>query len=114
MGKLRSILSKYKFTAASSEKELQQQVESVLLASGLNYTREARLGPKEVIDFLIGDIGVEIKIRGSAVATYRQLERYAEFDSIKGLILLTWRNQSLPLTINGKPAAVICMAESWL
>lgn len=108
------VLSSHKFTAAMNEKELQQEIEAVLRGRGYDVVREARISEREVVDFLVGAVAVEIKVRGSAMAHFRQVNSYLKCDSVQGLILMTWRRQCLPSQINGKPVSVICMADSWL
>lgn len=77
--------------------------------------REVRLSPKERIDFVVGgSIGIEVKIKGDKLAIYRQMVRYAAFDQLKRLILVSSVAIGLPDTINGKPVAVVSLGGAWL
>lgn len=97
-----------------SELELQDGIESVLRSAGLEYEREFKLGPCSRIDFLAGDVGVEIKIGGSLQAATRQLHRYAGSDRIGALILVSSRlfHDYFPEVLGGKPLRVVNLINS--
>ena len=98
------------------ERELQQGIDQVLGAADLPVRREVSLGQAGVIDFLIGDLGLEVKTSGSLAAVTRQLHRYAQHPAIAELLLVTSRMQlaRLPATMNGKPIHVVHLLESAL
>jgi hypothetical protein len=100
------------------EKSTQSDVEQFLTNYGLEFQREKRLTKKDIPDFLIqsdfGGIVVEVKTKCSRMAIYRQLERYAEYKEVDGLILLTGTSMGLPSKINGKPAIVASLGAGWL
>lgn len=87
------------------ERELQAGIDQVLRNLGLDVVREAALGEAGTIDFLIGSLGVEIKVRGSRADVTRQVHRYLQHASIAGLLLVTTRAElaRLPTAISGKP-----------
>lgn len=100
---------------SSSEAALQLQIEVVLKEAGVGYDREARLAPGERIDFLVsGGTGIEAKTRCGKRAIYRQLERYAECDLIKSLILVTGSALGLPAAINGNPLFHVSLGRASL
>lgn len=43
----------------------------------------------------------------------KQLERYSQFDSVTGLILVIERYMDLPKKINGKPVRSIGLRKLW-
>ncbi len=94
----------------NSEAELQSGVQRFLSAK---YTvqAEVELSRMDRIDFLIGGIGIELKVDGSRADVIRQLHRYAQSDRIEALILVTsrTRHNDMPETINGKPLRVISL-----
>lgn len=91
------------------ERELQAGIEQVLRASGVEFVREARLGAAGTIDFLIGALGVEIKVQGALAEVTRQVHRYAQADAIDSLLVVTTRAQlkRLPTSMNGKPVRTL-------
>lgn len=101
-----SVLKKYRFPL-TDEKVLQIKIQEAFLLNDLKCEREKRLSETDVIDFFFADtgIGVEIKVKKklSAMAIYRQLERYAKNDDIKALVLVTGKAMGLPSEIEGKP-----------
>lgn len=96
------------------EKDLQLGIASVLSSAGLEFTREHRLSDADVIDFLAGNVGVEVKIKGQVRAVQAQLERYALHDSVSELVLVTGRLQltRMPAKLNGKPLHVVPLMGS--
>lgn len=112
-----SIITKLKNTRFSlaSEKDVQWQIKQVLDAMpGIDYTREYALDKNSIIDFLIGTSGIEVKIKGGKKAIYKQLERYAQFDVITELYLITSKSMGMLREINGKPVYVINISKAWL
>ncbi|WP_072389751.1 hypothetical protein [Hyphomicrobium sp. CS1GBMeth3] len=75
--------------------------------------REA-MAPGGRIDFKVADIGIEVKIKGSTGAIFRQFCRYAQASDLGGLILITSKAIDLPSTILGKPCRVLNMGAAWL
>jgi hypothetical protein len=98
------VLRTHRFRFAG-ERELQAGIDQVLRAAGLNVTREAALGDAGTIDFLIDDLGLEIKVRGTRADVTRQIHRYLQHDAIRGVMVVTTRAElaRLPSTISGKP-----------
>lgn len=100
-------LARFRF---SSELELQAGIAEVLTGAGVSFEREARIGDREMIDFLIaGDIGLEVKISGSPVEIVRQLQAYAYTGRVAYLILATSRRRHgvMPPILNGVPVDVV-------
>lgn len=104
---IEELLRSYRFNFAT-EAELQSAVETILIENKFEFIREFNLTEKDRIDFLIGSVGLEIKIGFSYADVIRQLHRYAQSERIEALILLTSRLQhSMPLEINGKTLCTI-------
>jgi hypothetical protein len=110
---IRAVLAGYRFRFAS-ERELQDGVARVLEGAGFAHRREAPLGDAGTIDFLVGDVGVEIKIKGALAQVTRQLHRYAEEPSVRELLLVTGsaRLDRLPASLCGKPLGVLHLLTS--
>jgi len=98
----------------SDETRLQSSIEEELQRDGVIFKREFRLSPEDRIDFLIGRVGVEVKIKGGKLAIYRQVERYAQRDAVDALILVTNVAMGMPEEINGKPVHVFNLGRAWL
>lgn len=98
----------------SDEKLLQQEIGDVFEAAALDFEREVRLGGGDIVDFMVGSVAVEIKIKGERRAIYRQLERYCAHEVVKRIILATNVPMALPIDINGKPASVAALGRGWL
>lgn len=97
----------------ASEKDLQDGIEQLLREKDLEYQREVQLS-NGVIDFMVGDVGVEVKIKGQLKAVLSQLRRYAADPKVASLVLVTGRLQltSCPPTINGKCLTVVPLMGS--
>lgn len=98
----------YRFTRAS-EATLQDGFAAAMTAEGIAFEREAVLAYGERIDFLVGDVGVELKIKGSASEVLRQLSRYARHERVQSLVLVTTRSLhlNLPRSFGGKALRVV-------
>lgn len=79
-------LSAYRIIG-QTEKGVQDGIEYALTNSGIAHSREHRLSDRDRIDFLIGNVGVEVKIKGSRAPLIRQLGRYSRHGDIEELIL---------------------------
>lgn len=98
----------------STEKLLQAAIEEEFDAAGVEHSREHRLSTEDIIDFLVGVIGIECKLKGSRRDHYRQLDRYAQHDEISELILVTNVPTGMPAKINGKAVHVFNLSRAWL
>lgn len=126
---LEELLHSYRFNF-TNEEELQRAVQAVLTEEGVSFVREyeityaatparqqeadgavlekSRPAGKDRIDFLVGDIGLEIKIGFSYAEVVRQLHRYAAAPEIACLMLLTSRLQhTMPKEISGKTLCTV-------
>ena len=98
----------------TDEKMLQGAIEEKFESAGFDYRREVRLDRHNIIDFTVGEIGIEVKIKGARLNIYKQVERYVEFDAIKRLLLVTNIAMGLPQLVKGKPVHVVDLARAWL
>lgn len=99
----------------TDEKRAQADIEQAFIAAGVEFQREHRLSQADIVDFLVnGNIAVEVKIGGSRMAIYRQLERYAAHDAVTDLLLVSNVPITLPKTINGKGTAVAQLGAAWI
>lgn len=106
--------------SASSEAVLQDGIARVLTEAEVPFEKEARLGPKDRVDFLLGKLGehiaVEVKIEGAFNAVLAQLHRYAQHEAVREVWLITVRAQHRPMPpdLAGKPVRVLYLASSVL
>jgi len=109
---IREVLSSSQLSV-DSEKALQNQIEQLFKDRNIPYEREAKVA-QGFIDFLCGDVGIEVKVKGSKRAIYRQCKGYMEDDRINSILVVSNQALALPPTINGKIAEVISLGEAWL
>lgn len=105
---------KHRRLSLASEKLTQADLAREFYEAGIVAEREVNLGDGDIIDFLIGDIGVELKLKGQRRAIFRQCERYCQHDRISALVLATNAAMGMPLAINGKPVHVVYLGMAWL
>jgi hypothetical protein len=84
-------------------------------AERVRYEAEVVLSAADRIDFLIGRVGVEVKIGQPRRQILRQLERYAGSDRLDELLLVS----SAPFPAggfraHGKPVFVVSLSVGWL
>lgn len=102
---------------AVREKDLQEAVAEVLRRKRIRFEREVRLGPRDIIDFKVGKVGVEVKTKGSSTAVLRQVMRYLAYPSVAELIIVSSRARStlgFPMEIMGKPVSVVHLWRGFL
>ncbi len=99
----------------SNEKAAQENLAELFTQRGIEFEREVRLSNADIIDFLIGDIGIEVKMRGARkMDVFHQLTRYAKHDRVKSLILVSNLSMGLPKQIEGKDAYFVRLSEGWM
>jgi hypothetical protein len=115
LSELRELVLAHRF-AVASEAQLQSAVETLLRRAGCVFEREAPVGQRDRIDFLVAGIGIEIKVDGSLGQVTRQLHRYAQSERIASLLLVTTRvkHTNLPTTLHNKPLAVALLVAGAL
>lgn len=114
INKLVGLLRQARFSL-ERESECQREIGELLEICGVACVREHRLDSKNILDFFINGIAIEVKLKkGAAKAIYKQCERYCQFDDVKALILVTNRPMGFPPEINGKPCYVVSLGRGWL
>lgn len=98
----------------ATETQLQTDIGQVLTRAGVDFIAEHRLDPRNRIDFMCGTVGIEAKTRHPKRQTFKQLQRYANFDEVTDLILITGTFMGLPEDINGKPVYMVSLGRSAL
>ena len=107
LGELRSPFALY-------ESDIHQMVEKQLQKARLPYVHEAKIGPGCRIDYLVGDVGIEIKKgRPDAGRLKRQLARYAACEDVTALVVIAPRSVALPQTVLNKSVRVIVLNQLW-
>lgn len=108
-----NILSSEKIPV-QNEKETQLAIEKILLEKFVPYSKEYKLDEKNIPDFFIQGIAIEVKIKGNARKIYKQCERYCQFDEVSELLLITNRSMGFPKEINGISCYVLNISKAWL
>lgn len=93
--KINKEIASYRFDVID-EKELQEQLFSLVLSS-YGFKREVSLSVGSVIDFYNPElgIGIEVKIKGSKMAIYRQCLRYVKTGKLKYLLVVSAKDLGL-------------------
>lgn len=101
----------------SSEKHLQEAMARAFESSGITYEREKRICAQDIPDFYLpGGVVIECKMRGKArkIDVYQQLDRYAQHEAVKSIILATNISMGLPQLLRGKPLYTASLSAGWL
>ncbi len=107
-----AVLMRYRLPV-SNEAALQSAVEKALRQElGSDAVRREVVRGADRIDFVVGSVGVELKVKGSFAAVLRQLERYSKWEALGSLVLVTAKgaHRALPAEVGGK-ALVICIVR---
>ena len=94
--------------AADSEEQLHRQAAEAFANAGLEAAHEVSLAPRCRIDFMVGDIGVEIKKKRP-----QRTPLIAQLTQIARLIVLAPRGVDLPKSIGGKPVTMMSLEKLW-
>lgn len=111
-----TLLERHRFRGMTEE-HFQDGIEAILEEAGITYQREERLTPRDRIDFLVGETGIEVKINGSPSEIIRQLGRYAAHEHITALVLASSRIRlirGIPATIHGVPVIPVALRGGFL
>ena len=96
------------------EYDLHALVGQALTEGGCVWEHEVPLAPRCRIDFLCGDVGIEIKRgRPERARVREQLRRYAQSPRVGALVLVTERQIDLPDSLCGKPLRAVCLNRLW-
>ncbi len=96
------------------EYDLHLLVRETLDQHGVAYVHEAPLAPRCRIDYLCGDVGIEIKRgRPQEKPLVRQLTRYAQSGRLSAVILIAERLPPVPKTVSGVPVHVVSLQKLW-
>lgn len=112
---LRALLPSSLFT--NDEAELSRLVNDALRNTAASYEAEYALDRNNRVDFYSDGTIIELKVHGSWVDAYRQLDRYLSFERAKRALLVTTRVQHCRIprrASNGKPIEVLCLGGGGL
>jgi len=99
----------------TDEKSVQEALSKALSERGIPHEREVTLGPGDIVDFMLPDgLAVEIKIKASRRAIYRQCERYCRSEKVSALVLATATATGFPPELAGKPCWVASLGTGCL
>jgi len=99
----------------STEGAVQRGMARLFEEERVAYEAEVVLAPSDRIDFLIGRVGVEVKIGHPRRAILRQLERYAKSDRVDTLLLVSSAPfPSAGFELRGKPVHIVSLSTGWL
>lgn len=80
------LLARYRIFGVA-ESVVQAQIEQALRNEGVDFLREVEIAPGDRIDFMVGSVGIEVKIKGNRAPIIRQLARYIGNDRVDEIIL---------------------------
>lgn len=100
--------------AQPGEYDIHAMIAEALAVSEVEFVHEYRLGPRCRVDFLCGDVAIEVKKgRPLPSALARQLARYLESDEVREMIVVLQKRVTLPETIRGKRVWVVSLNANW-
>lgn len=100
--------------AMPGEYDLHGMIAAALAAAGLPCAHEYRLAPRCRVDFMCGNVAIEVKKGRPAPSILRkQLARYLASDEVSEIIVVMQKAVSLPKTIAGKRVHVVSLSMNW-
>lgn len=115
MTTLDAVIESLRGFVPSDEADLGDQIAKRLVAQGVEFEREVWLNDTDRIDFLVGDVGLELKLKGPVSSVTRQLMRYAQSNRVASLVLVTTRfgHKAVPREL-AKKTVVVAVVGGWL
>jgi aromatic ring-opening dioxygenase catalytic subunit (LigB family) len=112
---LTTLLNQYRYSYVS-EKELQDGIANALEKEGISFKRELCVSKSDRPDFVVGDIAIEVKIKGSISDLLRQIARYAKHSEIQSILVIGtphWITR-VPASLDGKEISSLRLVGSLL
>lgn len=103
-----------------NEKATQAYISQTLTGLGIDHIREQRLSDTDIVDFWLpskSDAGAIIEVKMNAARppqVLKQLERYAEHESVRVIFLISNKAMNIPATLGGKPVYCFSLGRAWL
>lgn len=92
------------------ESYFQLEIAGAIERAGIKAEREVPFAPRCRADVWVNGIVVEVKKkRPPAASAIAQLERYANVEKVRGVILVLEKSLHVPESINNKPVAVVSL-----
>lgn len=116
MQQIIDVLKTLRINPVNEEYDLQAEIEKLLIDAEIHYERECKLGPRNRVDFLTFKDGIAVEVKKgkpNKSQVINQLCRYAEFDRVKGIILVVEKNMDVPKEINKKPCVSLGLNKLW-
>lgn len=108
------VLKQVKIGFSVSEEQIHNAVMKEFNDNGIKFCHEYKLSEGSRIDFIVGDIGIEIKNHDININSLKkQLAKYAESDLISCLILVSAKSIKLPEYIGKKKIYTINLSRNW-
>lgn len=107
-------LSALRIPPVGSEYDLHDLIAAALKSGGFVVMHEEPLAPRCRIDFLVDDIGIEVK-RGKVhrAKLQEQCARYLQSPRLSALIVVLDGSVNLPASIAAKPVRVFSLNRLW-
>lgn len=108
-------LNRLRIMTMSYEYDIYGEIVSVFDEDNIPYKREVKIGSRMRIDFLCGDIGIEVKKgKPDRKKTENQIVRYCGSGKIGSLILVIERSLFSHLSeVYGKPVRYVALNKLW-
>ena len=112
--RLINILEQIKVGFLPQETQIHSIIAESLVNNGIEFQHEYRLSSDSRIDFLSGNIGIEVK--KSTVKDkdlLKQLKKYSQSNKISKIILVTTKSVNIPSFINNKQIYIVNLYRNW-
>ena len=112
--KILQALMEIRAPGAQDEYDLHGLIAKALEKAELPFLHEAPLAPRCRIDFLCGEIGLEVKKgRPDKGTLEKQLKRYAETGKLSALIVVSEHTGSVPAFVGKIPVYAVSLQKLW-
>ena len=109
-----SAIKNVRAPAMPGEYDIHAMISDALSAAEISHEHEYRLGPRCRLDFMCGNIAVEIKKgKPQRAELMKQLSRYMQSPEVEEMVVVVQKRVSLPETLCGKRLHMISLNMLW-
>lgn len=108
---IKKILKSYSFSF-KDEYDLQDALEEIFITHNIEYEREKTLSKDSQIDFLLGNLGLEVKVKGSVDSVWKQTKKYLQY--LDKILIVTSQSKHLQIAECDEPIEVYLVSISYL
>lgn len=111
-----NLVKKLRIGLAVEEQVIHDELKDLFDSEKVEHKYEYLLGKGSRVDFFIPEEGLGLEVKKGKPnnrSLLKQVERYASFEEVKKILVVTERSVKLPSKVNGKECEVVTLHSLW-